>query len=211
MTSRQKQKREWQRQFILERAVAEFAQHGYRGTTMERIAEVAEVSKGTLYNYFSNKRELFLTIIEWGSGRAREIIEEALKNETQSYEERIRALVGHFMEFFETGRDIHRILMTEGNRVTLSGPGDLKMAIQPQYMQLITHLAEFIHQGQEHGAFRQCDPQRAAIMALNMVTAELSYSIFSNYPEPVSTHADEVAEFVLGALSAPAIGGDPAL
>ncbi len=210
MSSRQTQEREWHRQFILERAVTEFAQHGYQGTTMERIAEAAEVSKGTLYNYFSSKRDLFLSLIEWGSGRAREIVEEALEDEEKSIEERIRILVNHFMEFFETGRDIHRILMTEGNRIAVSGPGDLGPAIRSHYLKFITRLAEFISQGQQEGVFRPADPQRAAMVVLNIVGAELSHSIISDYPEPVSTHAEAVADFVLGALGSPVISRGPA-
>ncbi len=36
-----------------------FAQDGYEGASMSRIAAWAGVSKGTLYNYFDGKAELF--------------------------------------------------------------------------------------------------------------------------------------------------------
>ncbi len=44
---------------ILDGAAAVFAEAGYEGASMSRIAAVAGVSKGTLYNYFEGKRELF--------------------------------------------------------------------------------------------------------------------------------------------------------
>jgi len=211
MSSRQKQKREWQRQFILERAVAEFAQRGYQGTTMDRIAEAAEVSKGTLYNYFSNKRELFLTIIKWGSGRAGEIVEVALKDESRPVEERVRIFVDHFMKFFETGRDIHRILTVEGNRLALGSKGKLAHALRPSYAKILDLLEEFIRNGQQAGAFRQCDPRRAANVVFSIVSSEFHYSILSDYPGPISAHSREVTDFVLHALGASEISGDPAL
>ena len=44
---------------ILDGAAAAFAQDGYEGASMSHIASVAGVSKGTLYNYFAGKKELF--------------------------------------------------------------------------------------------------------------------------------------------------------
>ena len=44
---------------ILRGAATVFAQDGYEGASMSRIAACAGVSKGTLYNYFESKAELF--------------------------------------------------------------------------------------------------------------------------------------------------------
>jgi AcrR family transcriptional regulator len=44
---------------ILEGAALVFARDGYEGASMSRIAGEAGVSKGTLYNYFAGKAELF--------------------------------------------------------------------------------------------------------------------------------------------------------
>lgn len=39
-------------------------QHGYDGTTMEQIAEVADIAKGTLYNYFPVKEAIIDAFIQ---------------------------------------------------------------------------------------------------------------------------------------------------
>ena len=44
---------------ILQGAAIVFAQDGYEGASMSRIAREASVSKGTLYNHFAGKAELF--------------------------------------------------------------------------------------------------------------------------------------------------------
>jgi AcrR family transcriptional regulator len=44
---------------ILRGAAAVFSQDGYEGASMSRIAACAGVSKGSLYNYFDSKAELF--------------------------------------------------------------------------------------------------------------------------------------------------------
>lgn len=40
-----------------------FLEKGYEATTMEQIAEKADVSAGTLYNYFPSKDEIFLAVM----------------------------------------------------------------------------------------------------------------------------------------------------
>jgi AcrR family transcriptional regulator len=44
---------------ILQAAETVFAAKGYHGATTREIARAADVSEGTLYNYFASKRDLF--------------------------------------------------------------------------------------------------------------------------------------------------------
>ncbi|MFN3077597.1 MAG: TetR/AcrR family transcriptional regulator [Alphaproteobacteria bacterium] len=48
---------------ILEAASRLFRDHGYGAIRIEDIAQAAEVSVGTLYNYFTNKGDLLLAIV----------------------------------------------------------------------------------------------------------------------------------------------------
>ena len=59
---------------ILQAAVAEFRAFGFAGTSMDRIAATADVSKRTVYNHFSSKDELFVAILLqlWEASRALE-------------------------------------------------------------------------------------------------------------------------------------------
>ncbi|MGI8550199.1 MAG: TetR/AcrR family transcriptional regulator [Dehalococcoidia bacterium] len=52
------------RRYILDAALQTFLRDGYHGATMERVAEDADVSKQTLYNYFADKEELFIALVE---------------------------------------------------------------------------------------------------------------------------------------------------
>lgn len=43
-----------------------FAEHGYHGTTMDKVAKVAGLSKGSLYRFFQSKEDLLLAMLdEW--------------------------------------------------------------------------------------------------------------------------------------------------
>lgn len=51
------------RDAIVQAAIAEFREHGFNGTSMDRVAAAADVSKRTVYNHFPSKEELFEAIL----------------------------------------------------------------------------------------------------------------------------------------------------
>ena len=51
------------RQDILNAATQSFSLFGYKATTMDQVAKLASVGKGTIYTFFANKEELFNEII----------------------------------------------------------------------------------------------------------------------------------------------------
>lgn len=52
------------RERIIETAIDEFAQYSYEGASITRIAENANIAKGSFYQYFEDKKDLFKHIID---------------------------------------------------------------------------------------------------------------------------------------------------
>jgi len=52
------------RALLLEVATTEFLAHGYTGTSLEKIAELAGFSKGAVYGNFAGKEELCLAVLQ---------------------------------------------------------------------------------------------------------------------------------------------------
>lgn len=52
------------RQLLVQSAVETFAQFGFHGASVDKIAECAGFSKGAVYAHFRSKEELFLAIME---------------------------------------------------------------------------------------------------------------------------------------------------
>jgi len=59
-----KQMVEARRTQILRGAAEVFAEKGFHKATTKEIAQAADISEGTIYNYFDSKRELLLAMIE---------------------------------------------------------------------------------------------------------------------------------------------------
>ena len=53
---------------IARAALKLFSQKGYQATSVSRIAKAADIGKGTIYEYFTTKEEIFLAaIVEWSA------------------------------------------------------------------------------------------------------------------------------------------------
>lgn len=63
---------------ILQGALAIFLQQGYEGTSMDRVAATAGVSKITIYKHFQDKEGLFTALIEWVTSQRFQIVFGAL-------------------------------------------------------------------------------------------------------------------------------------
>ena len=57
------EKSERKKRLIVERARGVFARKGYKAVTMKDIVEACEISRGGLYLYFSNTREIFEAVM----------------------------------------------------------------------------------------------------------------------------------------------------
>ena len=108
---------------ILKAATDVFIEHGYEHTTMKHVMEAAGVSRGGLYQYFSNKEDLFEAILEEGLNESAEQSLESLKKSSASHwhllmqvmfgedatpDANMDPLSPSKLEFFITGRNDER-------------------------------------------------------------------------------------------------------
>ncbi len=63
--SRRERKKIKTRRRLLQAALQLFRQHGYDATTVEQIAEAADVAKSTFFNYFETKETILPALAEW--------------------------------------------------------------------------------------------------------------------------------------------------
>ncbi len=87
--TRKKRDTHEKRQAILEGAVKVFIESGYDVSSMDRIAEVAGVSKRTVYNHFQSKESLFQAVVD-DFLRQRDLQKPIEYSKTRSLEEQLR-------------------------------------------------------------------------------------------------------------------------
>ena len=89
-----------------------FFKKGYHGTTVEQVARAAGFSKRTVYLYFKNKDELFLSVGEEGLILLRRELE-ALDTAGMTVEDGIRAVLEIYLEFARKHPQYFRIIFQE--------------------------------------------------------------------------------------------------
>ena len=119
---RRRRERESRKDAIFRAATRVFARDGYTGASMDTIAEVAELSKGTLYYYYASKQALFEEVAEAALQRTFGDLAERLARATTLYgvvETMYRHTVEHFLD---NPRDLALLLPLI--RAVFSGSGE---------------------------------------------------------------------------------------
>ncbi|MBI2720273.1 MAG: TetR/AcrR family transcriptional regulator [Rhizobiales bacterium] len=83
---------------ILEAAAELFRAHGYEAATIEAIAQAAEVSIGTIYNYYRNKGDLLVAIVAMEVHEVLNAGEAVIARPPRSAEKAVDALIGNYIE-----------------------------------------------------------------------------------------------------------------
>jgi AcrR family transcriptional regulator len=97
---------------ILQAARQVFARRGFADASMEEIAQVAEVAKGTLYLYYASKRELYRAALRAGLVELCEALERAIEA-APTLSLRLAAYVATKVAYFDEHRDFFRIYLAE--------------------------------------------------------------------------------------------------
>lgn len=106
-----------QREMILARAAALFAQRGYPATSMNEVAQACGLSKPTLYHYFRDKYTLLVNIAEDHVVHLQALVDE-VDAERLAAPARLRALIERFVHEYANAQNAHRVL-TEDVRFLL--------------------------------------------------------------------------------------------
>lgn len=88
------------RKQILEMAAKTFAQHGYPNTDVQTIADLLDIGKGTIYRYFSTKKELFFAAVERGMKCLSEKINHEISNIKDPLDKFTKAIYS-YLSFFD--------------------------------------------------------------------------------------------------------------
>jgi AcrR family transcriptional regulator len=110
---RKEREKEQRRIDILESARQAFVKYRLEQTSMDRIAQEAELAKGTLYLYFKNRDELLIALIADDFDRLIVMLEGVTKSNIDP-EKKLLASIGTFNDFSK-GNEFFYQVMTQFN------------------------------------------------------------------------------------------------
>lgn len=100
---------------ILDRAARIFAETGFRQTDLKVVAYSLGVAKGTLYNYFPSKEDLFFAAIDQGLDALSEVVAAGTAYPVHNLDPRhaLRCKVEAVIGFFDSNRHIFELFLQE--------------------------------------------------------------------------------------------------
>ncbi len=99
---------------ILYAACQLFAESDFQNVSMEEVAVSAGVGKGTLYNYFQSKEDLYFSILQSRLEKLLEVLEKAYSNRND-FIRNLRSLILHLYKFMAKHSYFHQIWNREEN------------------------------------------------------------------------------------------------
>jgi len=129
-----------------------FSEKGYLGATTREIAKLAGVSEVTLFRHFTNKQNLFISVLQQYSflPQLRELTKELQK---RPLKEALKVIAINFLNELRAKRDLINIIHAEHKRY----PEVLKEYFRNLSDSLITELAEFLRGYEREGILRDGD------------------------------------------------------
>jgi AcrR family transcriptional regulator len=179
------------RERLLAAAAREFARFGLERASIDAISLAAGYGKGTIYNYFASKEELFLAVVEEACAQA------AASSESRpgaSAREQLRATLAAFCDWARANEPFARVLVRE----CLMGTPELHARVIRAEAPLLDAIEAILREGSRRGELRDDVPWETLALAIGGLTDLALAKHWAS--EGSSPTLEEIPELVLTLL-----------
>ncbi len=154
------------RQQIIDAANNSFSLYGYKATTIDQVAKLANVGKGTIYTFFKNKEQLFDEIINGLIKEMGEVANEAVDPSDSFYENVHRALY-RLLEF----RKKHQLTIKLSQEARDIGTPAVLEVMDKMESAILRFIKERVIQAIQKGEIKECDPEITSFIMMKLYIA----------------------------------------
>ena len=162
------------RQLITDLAIAEFASHDYDSASISNVVKQAKIAKGSFYQYFEDKQDLYLYLVDLASQKKIAFLKASRPPQPQmGFFPYLRWLFGVGTQF-----DLaHPALSQVVNRAVYGDGPCREMAIERAQVASSGYLQELVRQGIEQGDIDTQIQPDLAVFVVHTLAAGLRYFI----------------------------------
>lgn len=192
---RRERKRQASRERLYSAAIALFLEHGFDATTVDQIANRADVARATAFNYFPQK---VTYLEEWGR-RRRERVRDRLTAEAPADDSATAHLHRYLEEMAAINTDFRR------ESLALMDPS-VRMGQALRSPTLDVDLADVVRGGQQTGEFRQdADAEQVGtVLAATYFSTVLKWTATDPAPFDLDLRLKQTLDLLLRGLRQPA-------
>jgi TetR/AcrR family fatty acid metabolism transcriptional regulator len=181
---------------IIDAAVTVFAETGYHGSQVSKIAREAGVADGTIYLYFKSKEDILVSLFRVRLGELVGKFKESVEASATA-DGAIRKICELHYRELENNPDLAYVTQIELRQSSLELRKAIGQALKP-YIQLIE---EVLVQGIEEGTFRQgIDIKLTRLLIFGGIDEVVTSWLISGRKYSLSAQINSTVEFFLKAL-----------
>ncbi len=182
------------RDSIFEATTAVLSTHGVEGTTMNRVAEAADLAKSSLYGYFQNKDELLAFVANRIMAPIAERIEEIVRGD-QPVTAKLRGIIRAALNGVEQHRELLVPLVRNEAR---HGSDAVSASVRARMAEMVSAV---LVQGMREGQIRREDPARLSRLFLACVAEFCEIWIASDPPDDIEHCVEWLSRLFLNGVS----------
>jgi AcrR family transcriptional regulator len=188
------------REAILTAAKKVLAANTYDHTSLDQIAQEAQISKGSIYGYFRSKEQLLWEVLNTGlqqfiaSGHA------AAAHE-QTPLAQLRAVVQAHLEFFSADVESFKIALGERTNLILNPRGHTIQTLWQMYQEYADWVGTLFQKAVQEKVIRDVPSRRYALLLLDLVMMAMYQRLALPTTLPLAQEAEDIIDLFLHGLS----------
>ena len=183
---------------IREAATRVISRKGFFNTRPKDVAEEADISVGTIYNYFESKQEILLDIFSKEFSDRKDFYRELSQRDLPLIDQIEKILERHFSRLINH-KELMKVIIQERFK-----PGSkLGGKLNESYRDVIRYIEKLIEEALEKDQIRPCNPRIIAAALFGSVESAIAAGILQeekDEEEIFSLAPEELAEFFWNGL-----------
>jgi AcrR family transcriptional regulator len=185
---------------ILEAARKVFAKRGFNDATVDDIANAAGVAKGTVYLYYSSKRELYFAALKFGIEQMYAVLADKLKR-VSTPQEKLRALIGVKLAYFDENRDFFKIYYSELGNLCIH-PGAIDNEFRALYLQQAKVVEAILKEGARKKVLRGVRGEQAAFAITDIIRGVVTQRVLGWSKSSISQDVEFIFDLIWKGIAA---------
>jgi AcrR family transcriptional regulator len=200
-----KDRKQNKKSLIIEAAARVFANQGYNGTLIADIAREAGIGKGTIYEYFPSKQDLFFAVFKWFVRMTETEAKVSVSVLGGSASERLMALNDALLRSWLDMLEMYSLVMEFWSASASSSMRQrFKEAFKEGYRDFRQIVSALIRDGIETGEFQpEVDAESVAAALVGAWDALLLQAWFDEAFDPLTTSRKFMAVVISGLAAGP--------
>ena len=154
---------------ILDSAEKIFIQKGYNDTSISDIAECADFSRTSIYQYFNNKEEIYLLILERYTDLLTERLAAAVVGKATA-QEKITAFLEEMRRLIKEKPNFFTLYFIQRHEVEPRLSAELRTHLNAKRREIENIFRDFYREGVERGEVRNIRPKDASNLFFAQIT-----------------------------------------